>query len=227
MVDIEAHGHASLQRPSPMTITAGCIYNIIAACFVKIFRGDRNDLVQKKYRIESTRLKNWDYSANGYYFITICTHGRACLFGKIMNGNMILSDIGKIVLREWNESFNIRSELFCDCFVIMPNHIHAVVVIKNTHDVEAHCRVSLQQQCKKPVAVRRPKSVSSFVAGFKSSATKQINMFRKTPGMALWQLRFHDHIIRNVNELQRIRQYILNNPVKWQDDKFYSGGNAP
>ena len=184
-------------------------------------------LYKNKYRVESARLQSWDYSADGFYFITICTQNRACLFGQIVNGHMRLSGVGEIVLREWNQSFEIRSELFCDCFVIMPNHIHAVVVIDKNDDidvVETHGRASLQQQQqqpKKPMPIRRPKSLSSFVAGFKSSATKQINAFRNTPGMPVWQPRFHDHIIRNENELQRIRRYILNNPAKWQGDKFY------
>ncbi len=86
-------------------------------------------LYKNKYRIESARLQSWDYSANGYYFITICTHNRDCCLGRIIRGKMVLSEFGKIVLQEWNRSFEIRQELRCDCFVIMPNHIHAVVVI--------------------------------------------------------------------------------------------------
>ncbi len=196
-------------------------------------------LYKNKYRIESARLSSRDYAANGYYFITICTHNRECGLGKIVNGRMLLSETGEIVLREWNKSFEIRRELYCDCFVIMPNHIHAVVVIdKNDHDdntVETHSRASLQNtgraslrqnDPKSGVALLRPRSVSSFVAGFKSSATKQINEYRHTPGMPVWQPRFHDHIIRNENELNRIRQYILHNPAKWPEDKFNSVKNT-
>ena len=102
-------------------------------------------LYKNKYRVESVRLRNWDYSANGFYFVTICTHKRECFLGKIVNGSMILSETGKIVSQKWNKSFEIRRELQCDCFVIMPNHIHAVVVIDNNHHVETHGRASLRQ----------------------------------------------------------------------------------
>jgi REP element-mobilizing transposase RayT len=81
-----------------------------------------NEKFQNRYRIPSARLQNWDYSANAEYFITICTANRECLFGKIENGEMFLSGFGKIVDQEWGKSFEMRKELFCDAFVIMPNH---------------------------------------------------------------------------------------------------------
>ena len=84
-----------------------------------------------KYRIESNRLKGWDYSSEAMYFITIVTQNRECNLGKIVNGKMILSDFGKIIKTEWLESFDIRHELFLDEYVIMPNHLHAIVIIKN------------------------------------------------------------------------------------------------
>lgn len=182
-------------------------------------------LYNGRYRIESARLKNWDYSSNGYYFITICTKYRKHLFGKKIKNIIQLSDIGKIVFNEWNESFAIRAELFCDCFVIMPNHIHGVVLINNsfvetnnsfveTHaPVETHAVLSLR-------GGHIPKSISSFVAGFKSHATKKINEYCKTPGGLVWQPRFHDHVIRNNDELNRIRKYIKNNTYKWENDNL-------
>ncbi len=166
-------------------------------------------LYKNRYRIESARLKNWDYSFEGYYFITICTKYREHLFGEIINYEIQLSEIGKIVFQEWNESFDIRAELFCDCFVIMPNHLHGVVVIKNS-SVKMHDRASLRGHA--------PKSISSFVAGFKSHATKQINEYRNTSGESIWQPRFYDHVIRDNGELNRIRKYINNNPFKWKED---------
>ncbi|KAA3613985.1 MAG: transposase [Calditrichaeota bacterium] len=199
-----------------------------------------------KYRVESARLENWDYASDGHYFITICTKNRACLFGDVIDGHVRLSDAGKIVLAEWEKSFQIRSELSCDCFIIMPNHIHAVVMIKNddtgggvethgadTRGVETHGRASLQNngraslpspkpQPTKSVATRRPKSISSFVAGFKSAATKRINEYRKTPAKPVWQSRFHGHIVRDEKSLIRIRHYIINNPGKWTEDDLYS-----
>jgi len=221
------------------------------------------DKFQNKYRIPSARLQGWDYSQNGVYFITICTAGRECLFGDIIvetydvethgRASLRLSAIGQIVNHEWDKSFEIRSELFCDAFIIMPNHIHAILRIENinldshglhglhvethgldglhveTHGldglhVETHGRASLQTQQiiqRTGVAYRSPKSISSFVAGFKSSATKHINELRGTPKLPVWQPRFHDHIIRNDAEYQRIANYIDTNPENWETDNFF------
>jgi putative transposase len=197
---------------------------------------------KNKYRIPSARASWWDYSQNGAYFITICTANRECLFGKIANNTMVLSSIGEIVICEWDKSFEIRSELFCDAFVIMPNHLHAILRIDNIVETYGpaslqmnHGRASLQMnhgraslQMNHGVAYRSPKSISSFVAGFKSSATKQINEFRRNtcrdarPCVSMiWQPRFHDHIIRDDAEYQRIQDYIYNNPSKWHNDEFY------
>ena len=86
---------------------------------------------RNKYRSESTRAQWWDYSNDGSYFVTICTAGREWLFGEIVNNEMHLSPLGEIVYQEWNISFDMRAELFCDAFVIMPNHIHAILRIDN------------------------------------------------------------------------------------------------
>ena len=94
------------------------------------------DKFQNKYRIQSARAQWWNYGNNGAYFITICIAGREYLFGNIKNYEMVLYDIGNIVLQEWEKSFEIRAELFCDAFVIMPNHIHGIVQIyQNGRDV--------------------------------------------------------------------------------------------
>jgi REP element-mobilizing transposase RayT len=194
-----------------------------------------------KYRIPAARLQGWDYSADAEYFITICTANHECLFGTIENGEMLLSEFGKIVHHEWEKSFEMRKELFCDAFVIMPNHIHAILRIDRDHAaVETHGRASLhsnhadgdaliradgdaRRASLRPnhgVACRPPKSVSSFVAGFKSAVTKQINEIRQTPRWAVWQTRFHDHIIRNNREYNKIADYIVNNPFRWNDDRY-------
>lgn len=192
-------------------------------------------LFQKKYRVESTRLKNWDYSANGYYYITICTKNREWLLGNIVGEKMQLSAIGEIVLQGWNDSFVMRAELFCDQFVIMPNHIHGIIIIEKpvhhadnveTHGrasqfhavipTETHSRASLPSH----PPYRTPKSVSSFISGFKSAVTKRVNEIRQTPGVPVWQSRFHDHIIRDEKSLHNIREYIVNNPMNWQEDEM-------
>ncbi|MBW7899065.1 Transposase IS200 like protein [Candidatus Brocadiaceae bacterium B188] len=185
---------------------------------------------KKTYRIPSARAPWWNYSWRGCYFITVCTAHHACVFGKISDGQMLPSPIGEIVLLEWERSFQMRAELFCNAFVLMPNHLHAIVRIVNsdpTVTVETHGRASLQTPKQSPtpmntgIAYRSPRSISSFVAGFKSSATKRINEFRNTPKTPVWQSRFHDHIIRNVDEYHWIAHYIRTNPENWENDKFF------
>ena len=201
------------------------------------------DKFKNKYRIPSARAQWWDYGNNGFYFITICTADREYLFGDIKDNKMVLSDIGNIVQQEWEKSFEIRAELFCDVYVIMPNHIHGIIQIdKNGPDVkpatatvETHGRASLQTQMQPQsqsesqpqsknygIAYRTPKSISSFVAGFKSSATKRINEYRNTPKSLVWQSRFYDHIIRKQDEYIRIKQYIETNTCNWEKDKLYN-----
>lgn len=188
-------------------------------------------LYQNRYRIPSTRATWWDYAAPGSYFITFCTAQRRHLFGCVQRGQMHLSPLGEIARAEWERSFAIRAELACDVYVIMPNHIHAIVRIiepVETHGCtgETHSRASLLHGCASPPnghspATRPPKSVSSFVAGFKSATTTRINAYRHTPSVPVWQPRFHDHIIRHDLAYQRIMAYIRNNPARWERDRFY------
>jgi len=200
-----------------------------------------SDKFLDRYRNESSRLPGWDYSREGIYFITICTANREYLFGMIHNKKMKLSEIGEIVKTEWEKSFSIRTELNCVIDTIMPNHIHAILHIGHISRRDAQsniCRDARPPNCRdaRPcvptirgdnsqtgVAYRSPKSISSFVAGFKSSATKRINKHRRSPGEAVWQSRFYDHIIRDKDEYWRIRQYIKNNPANWGMDRFYNG----
>jgi len=215
----------------------------------------------------SIRLKGYDYSQPGAYFITICTHERECLFGEIVNDEMILNDYGKIVYEEWFLSAKIRNEieLYENEFVVMPNHIHGIVwIIANDVDVtnnvvinnvviddfviddfndfvgatgrlprrqqeqrrqiQKHNRSNIQSgylaNYDKPHGPKN-KSLSSFIAGYKSSVTKRINQIRQTPGFLVWQRNYYEHIIRNEIELNKIRKYIQNNPLNWEKDKNY------
>ena len=182
-----------------------------------------------RYRRPSARLRNWDYSADGIYFITICTAGHEYFFGEIVNKKMVLSEIGTLVQREWEKSFEVRAELFCDWYVIMPNHIHAILRIENGNNETMKDELQYlnspdirDEQIVKPfkfgVAYRSPKSISSFVAGFKSVVTVKAHKIQADFG---WQTRFHDHIIHNNQEYQRIADYIAENPATWEHDKFY------
>ena len=189
-------------------------------------------LYKNKYRIESNRKPGWDYSSNALYYITIMVQHRKCLLGKIENDEMILSEFGKIADREWHNSFEIRQELFLDEYIMMPNHIHAIVVICidiHTH-VDIHGREYLHgREYIQPKFYRKPKSISSFVGGYKSGITTKIDDFidlKKLPinkynkENKFWQPNYHDHIIRNNEEYWRIKKYIQNNPKNWKGDPF-------
>ena len=161
---------------------------------------------------QSIRLKGHNYSQAGAYFVTICSWKRECLFGEVVNGEMRLNEQGGIAYREWHRSSVIRKEIELDIFVIMPNHIHGIVIIHTNplSAVEANGRSPLRME---------PKSISSFIAGYKSSVTKRINQIRNTPSMPLWQRNYYERIIRNEDELSRVREYILHNPVQWPQDE--------
>jgi len=123
-----------------------------------------------------------------------------------------MNEYGKTVREKWLLSSKLRSEIKLDEFVIMPNHFHAIVIIWSigTNTVGANGRSPLRM---------KPKSLSSLMAGFKSSATSRINGLRNSPGVPVWQRNYYEHIVRNEDELNRIREYIINNPLQWQFDR--------
>lgn len=183
----------------------------------------KNELFNNKYRIKSARLKDWDYSWPGYYFVTICTKNRINFFGEVENEKMCLSDIGRIVESEWIITEQIRKNVKIDKFFIMPNHIHGILVID-----DANCSVEAPRRGASTTALKphhRPEwksdSLGSIINQFKSVCTKKI--WKIDPAFA-WQSRFYDHIIRNEESLNNIRQYIINNPKKWWRDRNNQNG---
>lgn len=257
-------------------------------------------LFKSKYRTESNRLKNWDYSSKGIYFITLVTQNRKSIFGHIENEKMILNNKGKIIETELLKSIQIRDRWLFHNWVIMPNHIHLLIEILELsndnsstnnveiHSVETHCSASLQEQqyqfpksnystktilpddtdielknlflsndtylsyikstnnnvethCSatlqnaslQPVSLqdaikpnilsRKPNSISSFVAVFKSITTKQINsLLENNESDSIWQSNYHDHIIQNYDSFDKIYYYIKNNPKNWDTDSINS-----
>lgn len=182
-----------------------------------------NDFLQRKNR----RLPGYDYSQDGYYFITICTHNRQPVFGKIVDRRMALNEYGKIVHNEWVRSANLRKEIKIDKFVIMPNHFHAILGIDHS-SVESYghttgastsgsgTRTYIHTSLQSP-----SRTLGAIIRGFKASVTTKINTFRNTPQNPIWQSGFHDHIIRNETEYRKIWEYIDTNPLKWQEDCYY------
>ena len=182
-----------------------------------------SDKFKGKYRIKSTRLPNWDYGKDAAYFVTICTQNREHYFGEITDGMMQLSEIGLIVENEWMKTFQMRPDmnLQMDEYVVMPNHFHAIIIIgENEYNTPfrnaMHC-VSTDGEYKNKFGPQS-KNLASIIRGFKIGVTKNV---RKTHADFAWQSRYHDHIIRNDQSFDKIKDYIRNNPMKWADDKFY------
>jgi putative transposase len=180
-----------------------------------------------KHHRHSTRLEGWDYRNGGAYFITMVAHERDTLFGKIVDGIVDLSPYGEIVQEEWLNSANLRQNIELDEFVVMPNHLHAIVWIKEASALNEQALLTAAQHNLSASATHpaNPKqlhrssgSLSSMLAGFKSATTKRINELRSTPRVSVWQSNYHDRIVRNERELAAFRQYIHDNPAHWQED---------
>lgn len=189
-----------------------------------------------KHDRQSIRLRGYDYTQTGAYFITICAHDRVCLFGEVEEGRMYLNAYGRIVVEEWRHSQDLRTEIVLDTYIVMPNHVHGIVLITHSdgrsdgRDVRGYDIRAGKQSAPAVGATGRsplpdeydpgppPKSLGAMVAGFKSAATTRINRLRDMPGAAVWQRGYYDHIIRNEKAWRRIRRYIETNPARWHQD---------
>lgn len=169
-----------------------------------------NEKYQNQYRIPSARLQTWDYGWEGKYFITICTKDKLHYFGKILNGKMILSNIGVIANLMWYEIRNHQKNVELGEFVVMPNHAHRILILNNINPLfVAPGQQRFQNQGKN--------TISSIIGSYKSAVTKHCNRLGFDFG---WQTRFYDHIIRDETSFQNISNYIINNPMNWEKDKF-------
>ena len=168
----------------------------------------------------SIRLQGYDYSQAGAYFVTICTQGRVCLFGEIAGGKMVLNDVGRIVVDEWTKTVLIRDGIELDEWVVMPNHFHGIVIFSTPvgaiHESPLH-----ESPLRMTVTQRRNMALPKLIGRFKMLSAKRINESRQTVGAKLWQRNYYEHIVRNENELNRIRQYIIDNPKNWKSDRNY------
>jgi len=171
---------------------------------------------QNKYRISPARAQWWDYSNAGAYFVTVCTSGMECYFGEVLNGEMSLSDIGKIVESEWLKTFEMRPDMNLEIgeYVVMPNHFHAIIIIgnnvfnaNNSSEADIHNKFGAQS-----------KNLASIIGGFKSAVTRKALVINSE---FAWQSRYHEHIIKNAESFENITKYIINNPDKWMEDRFF------
>lgn len=168
---------------------------------------------RNKYRIPSARWKNWNYGDEGAYFVTICTKNREHYFGEIVNGEMQYSELGIIAVNEWIKSMALRPDMQLDmeCFQVMPNHIHGIVVIGRGADAMGAVNVNNGNKFGP-----QQKNLGSIMRGFKSAVTMQA----RTLGISFaWQERYYDRVIRDDDEFRRIAAYIVHNPANWENDK--------
>lgn len=181
------------------------------------------------------RLKGYDYSEDGFYFVTVCPKNRIECFGKIKNERMEYSRYGDIVLKYWQKIPDYYQNVFLDEWVIMPNHIHGIIVIENlvgaeqcsapTVEIIGTCGVKQCSAHTNTVAAGKNQKyglLSKIVKSFKEISLKTIRKNFNDYEFA-WQRSFYDHIIRNERELNKIRQYIIDNPLKWELDRNNSG----
>lgn len=184
---------------------------------------------QNKYRISSIRAQWWDYGWNGAYFITICTQGREHYFGEIQNDNMVLSEVGIIADILWHQIPIHHKNVELGDFVVMPNHIHGILIIdKHLNNANVDNVVKTGHALSLPTEIfQKPglqrfqnigkNTISSIVGSYKSAVTKHANRLGYPHQ---WQKLFYDNIIRNNNDYQKISDYIVSNPENWAKDKF-------
>lgn len=170
----------------------------------------------------SIRLKEYDYSQAGAYFVTVCAWKKENIFGEIKNGEMLLNEYGEIVTKCWDDLPHHYHHAQLDEFVIMPNHVHGIIVINVGAGLKP-ARIDVDNKDKnragfKP-APTQCHGLSEIVRAFKTFSSRHVNATRNTPGVSVWQRNYFEHIIRNDRELHTIRQYIRYNPLKWDEDE--------
>lgn len=162
----------------------------------------------------SIRLPEYDYTQSGAYNITICTHARTRLFGEIVDGALCLNRFGEVVEECWREIPDHNHPAELDAFVVMPNHIHGIIVLGQRGPGRGTACRAPTERFGEPV----PGSLPTLLRSFKSAATTRINQLRGTPGGRVWQRGYYERVIRNERELSAVRRYVVDNPLKWELD---------
>jgi REP element-mobilizing transposase RayT len=194
-----------------------------------------NDPINPKRR--SIRLPEYDYTQQGAYFITICSHLKKHIFGEITSGSMKLSPVGEIAHYQWHQLPQHFNNIELDTFIIMPNHIHGILIItKPQQPITRRDSPDLSNEDTPQVSTLTPfppsnykqphgavpGSVGAIIQNYKSRTSRKINTLLRSKINPIWQRNFYEHIIRDETDYERIVEYIENNPISWSDDKYYS-----
>ena len=191
----------------------------------------------KIHHRRSIRLKGYDYSQTGAYFVTIVAWQREMLFGEIMNGKMLMNRCGQIVRKAWFDLPNHYRHGELGAFVIMPNHVHGIIVLNDgvsrggspltdktiLSDETNAGKNPLPIKQTRPYMTEKRHGLPEIVRAFKSFSARRINALRYTEGIPVWQRNYYEHVIRNEREMDRIARYIESNPLRWADDEENPG----
>ncbi len=178
----------------------------------------------QKHHRRSIRLKEYDYSQAGAYFVTIVAWQREMLFGEIVDGEIVLNDFGKIVSEKWQWLESQYPYIELGAWIVMPNHFHGILVIHDdgrggsrsapmddiSNAIRGDSRIA-------PTPIKH-KPLGGLIGAFKTVSTKQINLLRDTEGQVVWQRNYYEHIVRDEHEMDRITRYIESNPSQWAED---------
>jgi len=170
-------------------------------------------------------MRGWNYSFPSRYFVTICANKKEFLFGNIVDKQMVCNELGGIIMKELLRIPERFSNTALDCFVVMPNHVHFILSIGAVHEppfnfdnVQSDAQTGAIREL--PLRDKRRKMLLFKMIGyFKMNSAKEINVIRQSPGCPVWQRNYFERIIRDENELQRIQEYILQNPLNWSQDE--------
>ena len=190
------------------------------------FKGQPQGIAPTKYNRRSLRLKHYDYSRAGCYFITICIQGREHLFGEILEGKMIFNEAGRMIHTLWYEINDDFQNVYLHEFVIMPNHIHGIIEIVDNVGVPLVGTLDMDNTKIKTTSrapIKGAPTVGDVVGAFKSKTTNAyIKMVKNNTlppfNKRIWQRNYHEHIIRDDADYLRVAEYTVNNPLTWEDD---------
>ena len=180
---------------------------------------------EKEHQRRSVRLQNYPYAERGFFFITICTHEKKCVLGRITNYEIALSEVGRIVDGYWRDIPQHFPNVKLDQFTIMPNHLHGIIIISKVLPDESRgtaCRAPTvvdadYERFGRPVAGSLP----TIIRSFKSAVSKRVNELGNT-NSPLWQRNYFEHVIRSEESLNKIRNYIWENPIHWTTDEYHA-----
>ena len=174
-----------------------------------------------KHHRRSIRLKGYDYTSPGAYFVTICVQDRECVLGEVIDGEMQLSDRGRIAAESWVWLGEQYPYATVDAWVVMPNHTHAIITIHDDCAGGSGTGGSGPGGSRTAPTTTRRKPLGRLVGAFKTVSTKHINLICDTPGAPFWQRNYWEHVIRDEISYRRIYDYVEHNPARWQDDQLH------